>query len=139
MKTNVSIELTDEQRDLLANYFDGKETKRLATRKEITQHVLAELECFLGDLEMGNQTSWQQELADEGDVMGAESPVLNTPVEQAEQYAWDAVLGSRTGPDGAKCPQCGTVNRFSANELNNRNIVCRVCRNQFLAAKRGDA
>ncbi len=36
MNTNLgSIELTDDQRDALANQIDGKETARLATRKEI--------------------------------------------------------------------------------------------------------
>lgn len=36
MKTNVSIELTDDQRDALASMIDGKDNTRLATRKEIT-------------------------------------------------------------------------------------------------------
>lgn len=40
MKTNVSIDLDDACRDLLANYFDGKVTKRLATRKDVTEFVL---------------------------------------------------------------------------------------------------
>lgn len=35
MKTNVSIELTDTQRNILAALLDGKETKRLATRADI--------------------------------------------------------------------------------------------------------
>ena len=35
MKTNVAIELTEEQRDRLANEIDGKVTKRLATRADI--------------------------------------------------------------------------------------------------------
>ena len=43
MKTNVSIELTDEQRSTLANIIDGKTNKRLATRKEVvdlcTQYI----------------------------------------------------------------------------------------------------
>jgi len=36
MKTNLGIELTDDERDALANLIDGKDTTRLATRKEIT-------------------------------------------------------------------------------------------------------
>lgn len=36
MKTNLGIELTDDQRDALANMIDGKDTPRMATRKEIT-------------------------------------------------------------------------------------------------------
>ena len=43
MKTNLGIELTDDERDALANLIDGKDTTRLATRKEITaiaqQHI----------------------------------------------------------------------------------------------------
>ncbi len=37
MKTNVSIELTDSQRGYVAWLLDGKTSKRLATRKEVTQ------------------------------------------------------------------------------------------------------
>lgn len=43
MKTNVSIELSEQERSALADLIDGKATKRLATRKEITkicqQHI----------------------------------------------------------------------------------------------------
>ena len=55
MRTNVSIELTDDQRDALATMIDAKDTTRLATRKEITaiaqQHIggmarVAEAETF---------------------------------------------------------------------------------------------
>ena len=35
MKTNISIELSDEQRSKLARAIDGKESKRLATRTEV--------------------------------------------------------------------------------------------------------
>lgn len=41
MKTNVGIELDDACRDLLANYFDGRVSKRLATRRDITEFVTA--------------------------------------------------------------------------------------------------
>ena len=37
MKTNVSIELNDEQRNRLAILIDGKESKRMATRKEVVE------------------------------------------------------------------------------------------------------
>jgi len=37
MKTNVSIELTDNQRDQLANWLDNKTTRRTATRADIKQ------------------------------------------------------------------------------------------------------
>lgn len=35
MRTNVAIELTDEQRSTLADLIDGKQTKRLLTRAEV--------------------------------------------------------------------------------------------------------
>ncbi len=39
MKTNVSIELSRDELDALASMLDGKNTKRLATRKDITELV----------------------------------------------------------------------------------------------------
>jgi hypothetical protein len=39
MKTNVSIDLSEEERDLLANLIDKKTTKRLATRGDIVKLV----------------------------------------------------------------------------------------------------
>lgn len=40
MMTNLgTVELTDDQRDAIANMIDGKDTTRLATRKEITAIV----------------------------------------------------------------------------------------------------
>ncbi len=39
MKTNVSIELTDAERDYLATIIDGKPTKRLVTRSEVSNLV----------------------------------------------------------------------------------------------------
>ena len=49
MKTNVSIELTDEERDYIANRIDGKVTKRLATRKEISDLTLYIMSRVVGD------------------------------------------------------------------------------------------
>lgn len=39
MKVNVSLELDDAARDLIANYFDGRVTKRMATRRDIRAFV----------------------------------------------------------------------------------------------------
>ena len=39
MNTNVRITLTDEERDAIATVLDGKYTKRLATRADITELV----------------------------------------------------------------------------------------------------
>lgn len=35
MKTNISIELNDEQRNILSNILTKKQTKKLATRKDV--------------------------------------------------------------------------------------------------------
>jgi hypothetical protein len=47
MKTNVSIELSEVERDALATRLDGKYTKRLATRSDITELVIKLLGGFL--------------------------------------------------------------------------------------------
>ena len=39
MNVNVKLSITDIDRSLIANLLDAKETKRLATRKEITELV----------------------------------------------------------------------------------------------------
>ena len=47
MKTNVAIELTDEQRSILADALDGKSSKRLATRKEVAAVCRGFIEAVL--------------------------------------------------------------------------------------------
>ena len=49
MKTNVSIELTDEQRSTLANIIDGKTNKRLATRKEVVDLCTQYIASLIGE------------------------------------------------------------------------------------------
>jgi hypothetical protein len=49
MKTNVSIELTDEERDAIATVLDGKMTKRLATRGDIVELVTKFIGGFTAD------------------------------------------------------------------------------------------
>ena len=39
MKTNVKLELNDDERNRLAVLFDGKQTKRLVTRAELVDFV----------------------------------------------------------------------------------------------------
>lgn len=67
MKTNVSIELTDEQRDCLANLIDGKDTKRMATRAEITALVTQHVGGLVASAE-----AWTFEDVDEADDEGNE-------------------------------------------------------------------
>lgn len=47
MKTNVAIELNDDQRNKLANVIDRKVTKRLATRKEISDFCRGSIDSAL--------------------------------------------------------------------------------------------
>ena len=49
MKTNVSIELTDEQRSTLANIIDGKTNKRMATRKEVVDLCTQYIASLIGE------------------------------------------------------------------------------------------
>ena len=49
MKTNVSVELTDEERDAIATVIDGKSTKRLATRADIVELVTKFIAGFAAD------------------------------------------------------------------------------------------
>ena len=51
MKTNVSIELDERDLDLFADILDGKQTKRTATRKEITAFVKG---CVASMVAQGN-------------------------------------------------------------------------------------
>ena len=46
MKTNVSIELSDSQRNHISNIYHSKESKSLATRKEINDLVLGFIEAL---------------------------------------------------------------------------------------------
>jgi len=39
MKVNVKLDIDDRERDVLANFIDGKITKRLATRKDVVNFV----------------------------------------------------------------------------------------------------
>lgn len=55
MKTNVSIEMDDDRRSWLANECDGRENKRLATRKEIAALVHRLLDAHFQDLELANE------------------------------------------------------------------------------------
>lgn len=49
MKTNVSIETTDQQRNLIANLIDGKATSRMASRKEITDLCQRHISGLVGE------------------------------------------------------------------------------------------
>ena len=64
MKTNVPIELTDDQRSRLADLIDGKSSKRKATRKEVIalcqQHIGGLVsQCELRG-EMPTRHEWDQ-------------------------------------------------------------------------------
>jgi hypothetical protein len=49
MKTNISMELNDQERSLIADVIDGKQTKRLATRAEICELAIKTIGGYLED------------------------------------------------------------------------------------------
>lgn len=59
MKTNVSIELSDGERNTLANVIDGKVTGRYATRKEVTALCLQHI-GGLTNISASRETSTEQ-------------------------------------------------------------------------------
>jgi hypothetical protein len=78
MRTNINIELTDSQRNSIAQLLDGKASKREITRKEVTELTLAVWEAV---------------------VALADAPVAAT---QATQERFEEVPASRVpGPPSA--------------------------------------
>lgn len=49
MKTNISVELNDQQRVHLANVFHGKPTKKMISRKEVTNLVTLMINDLLNE------------------------------------------------------------------------------------------
>lgn len=47
MKVNVNVEITDAQRNALAQAIDGKKNKRLATRDEVRDYVAGCIESLI--------------------------------------------------------------------------------------------
>ena len=47
MKVNVNLSIDDSERDQLANIIDGRETTRLATRKDVNRFMLGCLDAAL--------------------------------------------------------------------------------------------
>jgi hypothetical protein len=47
MKTNVSIDLDDDQRRILANIIDGKTSRRMITRAEVKEFTLGQFAALL--------------------------------------------------------------------------------------------
>lgn len=47
MKVNVKVSVSDSERDTLANYLDGKESARLATRKDVNNFLYGCLDAAL--------------------------------------------------------------------------------------------
>ena len=70
MKTNVSINLNDTERRLLADFIDNKKTKRLATRAEIVALARASIERVL----------IAETIRNGDDLMPDPSPFANNPM-----------------------------------------------------------
>jgi hypothetical protein len=47
MKVNVKLDISDTERDTLADYIDGNQSKRLATRKDVNSFVQGCLDAAL--------------------------------------------------------------------------------------------
>lgn len=48
MKTNISIDLSDPERNVIANFLRGKETKGMVTRSELNEMVQGFVQGILG-------------------------------------------------------------------------------------------
>lgn len=65
MKTNVSVELSDEERNHLSNIFHNNKSSKLITRKELNDLVHLMLNDLL-DQDIGNFTPVTKNIAEEG-------------------------------------------------------------------------
>ena len=65
MKTNISIELNDDERNHLNNIYHNKPSKQLLTRNELKE-LVQQLLYDLLDKDVGNFKDVTQNMADEG-------------------------------------------------------------------------
>ena len=65
MKSNISIELNDEQRDHLSNIYHNKKSSKLLTRKELNDLVTLMINDLL-DQDVGNFKQVTTNIAEEG-------------------------------------------------------------------------
>jgi len=65
MKSNVSIELTDDERDHLSNIYHNKKSSKLLTRKELNDLVTLMINDLL-DQDVGNFKEVTTPIAEEG-------------------------------------------------------------------------
>ena len=65
MKSNISIELNDEERDHLSNIYHNKKSSKLLTRKELNDLVTLMINDLL-DQDVGNFKQVTTNIAEEG-------------------------------------------------------------------------
>ena len=65
MKSNISIELNDQQRDHLSNIYHNKKSSKLLTRKELNDLVTLMINDLL-DQDVGNFKQVTTNIAEEG-------------------------------------------------------------------------
>ena len=65
MKSNISIELTDDERDHLSNIYHNKKSSKLLTRKELNDLVKLMINDLL-DQDVGNFKDVTTPIAEEG-------------------------------------------------------------------------
>jgi hypothetical protein len=84
MITNLSIDLSDDQRDALASMIDGKDNTRLATRNEIK----AIAQQHLGGMARVAEAATFEDVEDE-DMEGAASAAYDDGAPENELYVVD--------------------------------------------------
>lgn len=75
MIVQIKIEVTDNERGKFKRWLDGKISKKLASRKEIKEHIITEFFGFLDGLE---STEYSKNYTLYGDADGAKCPHCGT-------------------------------------------------------------
>ena len=99
MKTNISLELDDNQRDCLADWLDDKTSKRLATRKEIVNFVDA---LVMGIID-GHAAAGQPIAVSAADTRLGDQP----PTHRRQTQPGDALDPNWLERNTEDCQECG--------------------------------
>ena len=87
MKTNISIELNDDERNHLSNIYHNKHSKQLLTRNELKE-LVQQLIYDLLDKEVGNFKDVTQNMADEGMIYRFNGVRVTKEVWDKGIHAW---------------------------------------------------
>tara|TARA_R100000541_G_scaffold41575_1_gene49008 strand:+ start:70 stop:417 length:348 start_codon:yes stop_codon:yes gene_type:complete len=81
MNTNIKIELTDEQRNLISNIYHNKSSAKLATRKEVNDLVM----LFISQLINGIPNDQSADLVDD-QIYKSIQPIAKGVIQQGYKY-----------------------------------------------------